>query len=46
MEAHNMGLAITVLENSMPKYKIMNNIQSNKVIMSVQRQAWGFKFPR
>ena len=39
MEAYNMGLAITVLENSMPKYKIMNNIQSNKVITRVQSQA-------
>ena len=31
-----MGLTITVLENSMAKYKIMNNAQSNNVIMSVK----------
>ena len=46
MEAQSIGLTITLLENSMPKYKIMNNTQSNKVIMSVQSQAWGFKSPR
>ena len=46
MEAQSMGLTITVLENSMAKYKIMNNAQSNNVITSVQSQAWGFKSPR